>query len=140
EARLLLRRLDRLFQSRDDLLRDGPLLEKSRLGRDGEEVLRETVMDLARDAGPLLGDCPSELGGSDRPPDADQQDAVGEQPQEVALRDERTREERREDVVQLGKEPKRGGEGEPTVEILPVRAVAQAESDERDKAEHRLQG
>ena len=55
--------------------------------RDGEEVLRETVVDLARDARTLLGDGPAELGVADRAPDADEQHPVCEQPQVVALRD-----------------------------------------------------
>ena len=55
--------------------------------RDGEQVLREPVVDLARDARPLLGDRAPELGEADRAPDADEQHAVREQAQEVALRD-----------------------------------------------------
>ena len=42
-------------------------------------------MDLPRDPSTLLGDGPPELGGLDRLPDAYEQEAVGEQAQEVAL-------------------------------------------------------
>ena len=55
--------------------------------RDREEVLREPVVDLARDARALLRDGAAELGAADRAPDADEQHAVREQAQEVALRD-----------------------------------------------------
>ena len=53
--------------------------------RDREEVLRQAVVDLARDARPLLGHRTAELGVTDRPPDTEEQDAVREQPEEVAL-------------------------------------------------------
>ena len=55
--------------------------------RDGEEVLREAVVDLARHARSLLRDRAPELGEADRAPDADEQHAVGEQAEEVALGD-----------------------------------------------------
>ena len=42
--------------------------------------------------------------------------------------------------MQLGEERQRGGEPEPTVEVVPVRAIAQAETDERDEAEKSLEG
>ena len=97
-----------------------PASSIARVRRDGEEVLREPVVDLARDARPLLRDRAPELGVADRPPDADEQDPVGEQPQEVALRDEVARERRREDVVQLGEERQRRAEREPAVEVVAV--------------------
>ena len=44
-------------------------------------------MDLARDAGALLGDGAAELGELDRAPGADEEDDEREHAQEVALRD-----------------------------------------------------
>ena len=102
--------------------------------RDREEVLGEPVVDLARDARPLVGDGAPELGGADRAPDADEQDAVREQAQEVALRDVVAREQRREDVVQLREERERRGEREPAVEVLAVLPVAEPEADQREQA------
>ena len=96
-------------------------------------------MDLAGDACALLRDRAAELGRPDRPPDADEQDPVGEEPQEVALRDVVARERRREDGVELGEEPDRRAEGEPAVEILEVGPVAEPEADERGEAEQRLE-
>ena len=55
--------------------------------RDGEEVLREPVVDLARETRALVGNGATELGGLDRAPDADAEDAVAEHAQEVAGRD-----------------------------------------------------
>ena len=53
--------------------------------RDREQVLRQAVVDLACDTGALLRDRAPELGVTDRPPDTDEQHAVGEEPEEVAL-------------------------------------------------------
>ena len=92
EARLLLRCGRRLLQPGQRLRRVGAALEHARVRRDREQVLREAVVDLARDARALLGDGAAELGEADRPPDADEQDAVGEQAQEVALGDVAARE------------------------------------------------
>src|ERR671922_2147465 len=61
EARLLLRRGGRLPEPGNDLLRRRAVLEHARVRRDGEEVLREPVVDLARDARPLLADRATEL-------------------------------------------------------------------------------
>ena len=65
--------------------------------------------------------------------------AVGEEPEEVALRDVLARERRREDGVQLGEEPDRRAEGEPAVEVLAVRPVAKPEADEGGEPEQRLE-
>ena len=96
-------------------------------------------MDLAGDARPFVGDRTAELRCPDRPPDADEQDPVREEPEEVALRDEIARERWREDGVQLGEEPDRRAEGEPAVEILEVGPVAKPEADERGEPEQRLE-
>ena len=92
-------------------------------------------MDLARDPRALLGDGPSELGEADRPPHADEQNAIGEQAQEVALGDVAAREQRGEHVVELGEEREGGAEAEPALEIVPTRAKAEAEADHRDQRE-----
>ena len=97
-------------------------------------------MDLARDAGPLLGDRAAELGEADRAPDADEQDGVREQPQEVALRDVVAARAGREDVVQLREERERGAEASQRSRSLPVRAEAQAEADHRDERKERVRG
>ena len=96
-------------------------------------------MDLARHPRALLRDHAPDLRGPDRAPDADEQDGVGEEPQEVALRYVLARERRREHRLELGEQPDRRAEGEPAVEVLAVRAVAEAEADERDQAEHGLE-
>ena len=62
EPRLLLRRGGRLLELRQRPLGVGAVLEHARVGRDGEQVLREPVVDLARDACALLGDRAAELG------------------------------------------------------------------------------
>ena len=129
----------RLLEARQHLLELGAAGEQARLRRDREQVLREPVVDLARDARALLGDGTPELGRPDRAPDADEQDRVGEQPQEVALRDVVARERRREDRVELGEEPDRRAEREPAVEILAVGAVAKPEADEGSEPEQRLE-
>ena len=118
EPRLLLRRGGRLLEPRQRLRRVGAGLEHARVRRDREQVLREPVVDLARHARALLGDRAPELGEADRAPHADEQDAVREQAQEVALRDVAAREQRREDVVQLGEERERRAQREPAVEVL----------------------
>ena len=68
EARLLLSRLRRLLQLRDRLLLRCAVLEHRRVRRDGEEVLREPVVDLARDAGALFRDRAPELREANRAP------------------------------------------------------------------------
>ena len=74
EPRFLLRRGRRALQAREDLLERRAGLEHAHLRRDREQVLRETVVDLARDARALVRDRPAELGLGDRPPHADEQD------------------------------------------------------------------
>ena len=106
--------------------------------RDREQVLRQAVVDLARDARALLGDRAAELGEADRPPDAHEQDAVREHAQEVALRDVAAREQRREDVVELCEEREGRAEAEPAVEVVAARAEAKPEADHRDQREQRL--
>ena len=68
-------------------------------------------MDVARDAGALLGDRAAELGLADRPPDADEQDAVGEQAEEVAREHVVARAARREHVVEIGEDDERQRRG-----------------------------
>ena len=63
-----------------------PLVEHARVRRERKEILRETVVDVARDAGSFLGDSPPELGRADRAPDTDEQHAEGDHAQEVARR------------------------------------------------------
>src|SRR5204863_8172615 len=71
EARLLLRRCGRILAMRQDCRERAAALEPARVRRDGKQVLREPVVDLARDPGALLGDRAAELGEADRAPDAD---------------------------------------------------------------------
>ena len=97
-------------------------------------------MDLPRHAGALLGDRAPELGEADRAPDADEQQAVREQAEEVALGDEVAREAGREDVVELGEQRQRGAEREPAVEILASRPVADPEAEHREQREQRQEG
>ena len=101
--------------------------------RDGEEVLREAVVDLPRDAGALLGDGAPELGELDRAPGADEDDDVGEHAQEVALRDERAREQRLEDEVQRREEHEREAEREPAREVVAAAHEAHAPADDGDE-------
>ena len=105
-----------------------------------EQVLREAVVDLPCHACALLGDGPPELGVADRPPDADEQHRVREEAQEVARRDVAVGDERREDVVQVSEERERRAEGEPAVEIVPARAIAEAEPDNGDEAQESADG
>ena len=135
EARLLLRGRRRLLQLRQRLVERCARLEHAGVRRDGKEVLREAVVDLARDAGSLLGDGTAELGEADRAPDADEQDAVAEQAEKVALGDEVARDARGEHVVQLGKEGQRRSEREPAVEVLAAPPVADGEADHRHERE-----
>ena len=140
EPGLLLRGVRRLPEPRHDTARRvGAAGQQARLRRHGEQVLREAVVDLARDPCALLRDHAPDLGRADRAPDADEQDRVGEEPQEVALRHVLARERRREHRLELGEQPDRRAEGEPAVEVLAVRAVAEAEADERDQAEDGLE-
>src|SRR5919198_737530 len=138
EPRLLLGGLRGLLQLRQRRFRRGAVLEHARVRRDREQVLREPVVDLARHSGALLGDGAAEFGEADRAPDADEEDAVRQQPQEVALRDVAVRKQRREDVVQLREERKRCAEAEPAVEVVAAVAEAQAPADHRDQREQRL--
>ena len=94
-------------------------------------------MDLARDPRALLGDRAPELGEADRAPHADEEEAVGEQAEEVALRDEVARELGLEHVVQLGEERQGRAEREPAVEVLAVAAVADREADRGGEREQR---
>ena len=78
-------------------------------------------MDLARDARALLRDRAPELGGADRAPDADEQDAVREQAQEVALRDvSRSRTSGVNTECSSAKSASVAAEREPAVEVLAV--------------------
>ena len=90
-ARLLLRSLCRLLQARQRRRGIGPRFEHRRVRRDGEEVLGEPVVDLAGEPPALLGDRTAELGGADRAPRADEQNAVRQQLDVVAERDGRPR-------------------------------------------------
>ena len=47
--------------------------------REREQVLREAIVDLPRDAGSLLGDRPADLGVPDGAPGADEHQGEGEQ-------------------------------------------------------------
>ena len=67
-------------------------MQHRRVRRHGEEVLRETVVDFARDTGTFVRDCTAELREADRAPDADEQERVREHPQEVGARDRALRE------------------------------------------------
>src|SRR5437016_578168 len=87
EARLLLRAGRGLLELRGHLIDCRAAFEPACVRRDREEVLREPVVDLPRDPGTLLGDGAAELRGADRAPDADEQHAVGEHADEVALRE-----------------------------------------------------
>jgi hypothetical protein len=72
------------------------------MGRDREQVLGESVVDFARDTSALLSDCAAELGEADCSPDARQQQPVGQEPEEVSLRDDTAGHDGREDVVEVG--------------------------------------
>ena len=108
--------------------------------RDREQVLREPVVDLACDPRTFLGDGPPELREPDRAPHADEQDAVRQQAQEVALRDVAAREHGREDVVQLREERQRRGQTDPAVEVVPAGAEAEPPAHHREQREQRLRG
>ena len=86
EARLLLRERGRLRELRGDLVHRRARFEHLGVRRDREQVLGQSVVDLARDARPLLRDGAPELGEADGPPRADEHDREREQAQEVALR------------------------------------------------------
>ncbi len=108
-------------------------LEHADLRREREQILREPVVDLARNPRPLLGDGSPELGAADRTPDADEQDDEREDAQKVALEDVVTRSSGREDVVQIGEDDQRESKREPAVEIAPVAAIPQPEADDRNE-------
>jgi hypothetical protein len=133
EAGLLLRELRRLLEPWCDLLHRRPRLEQAGVRRDGEEVLRETVVDLTRHARPLLGDGAAELGGADRAPGADEDDAVREHAEEVTLRDIVAGEHGLEDEVQGGEEHQGEAEREPAGEVLAVAEEARAPTDAGDQ-------
>ena len=84
EPRFLLRRSRGTLETWKDLLEWCAGLEHAHLGRDGEQVLRETVVDLACDAPSLVCDRSSELRLGNRSPHADEQDAVGHEAEEVS--------------------------------------------------------
>ena len=86
-----------------------------------------------RDARALVRDRAAELGLADRPPDADEQHAVRDDPQEVALEHEIARDDRREHEVQVREDGERRSEAHPAVEVAPVPPVAEREADERDE-------
>src|SRR4029450_7671500 len=75
EARLLLRERCGVLEPADGPVRRRAALEHRRMGRDREQVLGEAVVDLARDPGPLLGHCATELREADRPPNAGEEQA-----------------------------------------------------------------
>ena len=108
--------------------------------RDREKILREPVVDLARDARSFLGYRTTELGAADRAPDADEQHAVREQAQVVALRHVTGVHERREHEVQRREQHQRRAEREPVVEVLTLEPEAVAEADDREQEQHRLRG
>ena len=72
EARFLLCEQGSLLQARRDFLDRRARLEHRCVRRDGKEILREAVVDLARDARALLRDRAAELGEADRAPGADE--------------------------------------------------------------------
>src|SRR5262245_26108605 len=140
EARLLLRGRGGLLQLGERPLRVGTALEHRRVRRHGEEVLREPVVDLARDAGALLRHGAAELRVADRAPHAHEQHRVGEQAQEVALRDVAARELRREDVVELGEQRQRRAQAEPAVEVVAAGPEAEPEADHRHQRQNSASG
>ena len=103
--------------------------------RDREQVLRQPVVDLPSDTGPLFCNRSAELGEADGPPHTGEQDTVGKETQEVALRHVLVGDDGREDVVELREERERGSEAEPAVEVLTLTPEAQAEPDQSDEAE-----
>jgi hypothetical protein len=138
EPGLLLRSPGRLLQSGDRGIGSAPGLEHAHVRQDREQVLRKAVVDVARDSCALIGHGAAELRGANCSPHARHQKCIGRQRQEVALRDVRSCEVRRQDLMQLGEEHQRRGKREPAVEILPVRPEAKAEADERSQDEQRL--
>jgi len=135
----LLLRCGRSLLQASDGLRGGTVgLEHARVRRDGEEILREAVMDLARDAGAFLGDRASELREANRAPDADEQDAEGEDAEEVPLRDGPAVDEGREDQVQRREEHQGRAEREPAIEVVAVIAEPPREAGDRAEIEERL--
>jgi hypothetical protein len=108
--------------------------------RDGEEVLREPVVDLARDPRAFFGNCPSELCVADRAPCAGKQESIRKQPQRVAARDGARRQDRREHVMK-GREQHQGrAEREPAVEVLAALVEAFPKADDREKIQECLSG
>ena len=91
-----------------------------------EKVLGQSVVNLARDARAFLRDGAPELGEPDGAPGAYEQDAEGEDTQEVRLRDRSAPQQGREEIVERGKEHQRRAEPEPAVEV--VAAVVDAEA------------
>ena len=92
-------------------------------------------MDVPCDARTLVGDGPAELRLADRPPDTHEQDAVGDDAQEVALEHEVAGHDRSQHEVQVAEHRERRGETHPAVEIPSVPAEAQREAHERDEPE-----
>ena len=92
-------------------------------------------MNLAGDAGALIGDRPAELRVGDGSPDADQQDPVCEQAQEVALEHVVTGDDRRDHEVELGEEGQSCCETDPAVQVAAVSPVAKREAHESNEPE-----
>jgi hypothetical protein len=136
-ARLLLRGRGRFLQLRDRRLERSALLEHRGVRRDGEQVLRQPIVNLPRHARPLLGDRTAEDRKADRAPRTDEQEPVGEQSQEVGARHGTRREDGREDVVQRGEQHQRRPECQPAIEILAAFVEPLPEAHERKEVEQR---
>src|SRR5205807_6482831 len=105
-----------------------------------EEVLGEPVVDLARNACPLLRDGPPQLGRADRPPGADEDQREREQPEEVSGGDIRRAARRREDEVERCESLEREAEREPPGEVVPGLRQPAAPADDGEHVEERLHG
>ncbi len=96
-------------------------------------------MNVARDARSLIGDRAAELRLADRTPDPDEQHAIGDDAEKVALQHEVARHHRREHEMEIGEHGERRRQAHPAVQVAPVPAVPQRESDERHDPERREQ-
>ena len=134
----LLRRCGGVLDLRGEVGCGSALLEHRRVRRKGEQVLREPVVDLARESRTFIRHGTAELRRLDRTPHADAEHAVAEDTQEVAGRNLHVPQQRREHEMQRREQHQRRAEREPAVEVVEAIAEPQAEADDRGEAEDRV--
>src|SRR5207244_11971525 len=124
-----------LLELRERLVLRSALLQHRRVSRDCEQVLRESVVNLARNTRALVRDGAAEFGVADRAPDAYEKKPIRQHAQKVTARDGRWRQDRSEHVMQRREQHERRPEREPAVEILAPFVEALAEAHECEQVQ-----